>query len=149
MCVISEEIVLKFHQQLFKDNSLDSWRTGSCFCLKGGLFGSSTFSQPATSSTSTGFGFGAVSGASTNLFGNSGTGTTGGLFSQPNNAFSANKPTSFGSEFHYCVCWTFVWINQCLVCLWVNCYAKSMQAISLDWILLDKSCQVIVNGFKT
>lgn len=63
----------------------------------GGLFGSSTFSQPATSSTSTGFGFGAASGTSTSLFGSTGTGTTGGLFSQPNNAFGANKPTSFGS----------------------------------------------------
>ncbi|KAE8287774.1 Nuclear pore complex protein Nup98-Nup96 [Larimichthys crocea] len=62
----------------------------------GGLFGSSTFSQPATSSTSTGFGFGAASGTSTSLFGNTGAGTTGGLFSQPNNAFGANKPTSFG-----------------------------------------------------
>ncbi|TKS83411.1 Nuclear pore complex protein [Collichthys lucidus] len=63
----------------------------------GGLFGSSTFSQPATSSTSTGFGFGAASGTSTSLFGNTGAGTTGGLFSQPNNAFGASKPTSFGS----------------------------------------------------
>lgn len=71
---------------------------GSCSCPAGGLFGSSTFSQPATSSTNTGFGFGAASGTSTSLFGNTGTGTTGGLFSQPNNAFGANKPTSFGSE---------------------------------------------------
>ncbi|XP_033491350.2 nuclear pore complex protein Nup98-Nup96 isoform X1 [Epinephelus lanceolatus] len=64
----------------------------------GGLFGSSTFSQPATSSTSTGFGFGAATGTSTSLFGNTGTGTSGGLFSQQqNNAFGANKPTSFGS----------------------------------------------------
>uniref|UniRef100_UPI0037E718FF nuclear pore complex protein Nup98-Nup96 isoform X2 n=1 Tax=Semicossyphus pulcher TaxID=241346 RepID=UPI0037E718FF len=62
----------------------------------GGLFGSSTFSQPATSSTSTSFGFGAPSGTTTNLFGSTATGTTGGLFSQPNNAFGANKPTSFG-----------------------------------------------------
>uniref|UniRef100_A0A3Q4HWK4 Nuclear pore complex protein Nup98-Nup96 n=1 Tax=Neolamprologus brichardi TaxID=32507 RepID=A0A3Q4HWK4_NEOBR len=63
----------------------------------GGLFGSSTFSQPATSSTSTGFGFGAASGTSTSLFGNTGTGTTGGLFSQQNNAFGAKQATSFGS----------------------------------------------------
>ncbi|XP_069565687.1 nuclear pore complex protein Nup98-Nup96 isoform X1 [Brachyistius frenatus] len=63
----------------------------------GGLFGSSTFSQPATSSTSTGFGFGAASGTTTSLFGSTGTGTTGGLFSQPNNAFGATKPTSFGN----------------------------------------------------
>ncbi|KAM9846701.1 nuclear pore complex protein Nup98-Nup96 isoform 2-T2 [Aulostomus maculatus] len=63
----------------------------------GSLFGSSTFSQPATSSTSTSFGFGAPSGTSTSLFGNTATGTSGGLFSQPSNAFGANKPTSFGS----------------------------------------------------
>nr|XP_046267298.1 nuclear pore complex protein Nup98-Nup96 isoform X3 [Scatophagus argus] len=70
---------------------------GSTQNKPGGLFGSSTFSQPATSSTSTGFGFGAASGTSTSLFGSTGTGTTGGLFSQPNNAFGASKPTSFGS----------------------------------------------------
>lgn len=64
----------------------------------GGLFGSSTFSQPATSSTSTGFGFGAATGTSTGLFGSTGTGTSSGLFSQQNNAFGA-KPTSFGSEY--------------------------------------------------
>ncbi|XP_068187416.1 nuclear pore complex protein Nup98-Nup96 [Antennarius striatus] len=63
----------------------------------GNMFGTSTFSQPATSSTSTGFGFGAASGTSTSLFGNTGTGTSSGLFSQPNNAFGANKPTSFGN----------------------------------------------------
>ncbi|XP_074466676.1 nuclear pore complex protein Nup98-Nup96 isoform X2 [Sebastes fasciatus] len=62
----------------------------------GGLFGSSTFNQPAPSSTSTGFGFGAATGTSTGLFGNTGTGASGGLFSQPNNAFGAQKPTSFG-----------------------------------------------------
>lgn len=63
----------------------------------GGLFGSNTFSQPAAASTTTGFGFGANSGTSTSLFGNTGTGATGGLFSQTNNAFGATKPTSFGS----------------------------------------------------
>ncbi|KAM4544989.1 nuclear pore complex protein Nup98-Nup96 isoform 2-T3 [Odontesthes bonariensis] len=63
----------------------------------GGLFGSSTFSQPATSSTNAGFGFGAPSAASTSLFGSTATGTSSGLFSQQNNAFGANKPTSFGS----------------------------------------------------
>ncbi|XP_068600169.1 nuclear pore complex protein Nup98-Nup96 [Brachionichthys hirsutus] len=63
----------------------------------GGLFGASTFSQPAASSTTTGFGFGSTTGASTSLFGNTGAGTTGGLFSQPSNAFAANKPTSFGN----------------------------------------------------
>lgn len=93
---------LKFYQ-LFNYKSLYLWRFCSCSCLTGGLFGSSTFSQPATSSTSTGFGFGAASGTSTSLFGNSATGTTGGLFSQQSNAFSANKPTSFGSEFHHYV----------------------------------------------
>uniref|UniRef100_A0A8C5GZ95 Nuclear pore complex protein Nup98-Nup96 n=1 Tax=Gouania willdenowi TaxID=441366 RepID=A0A8C5GZ95_GOUWI len=70
---------------------------GSTQNQPGGLFGSTNFSQPVTSSTSTGFGFGAASGASS-LFGNTGGGAGGGLFSQPNNAFSANKPTSFGSQ---------------------------------------------------
>lgn len=64
----------------------------------GGLFGSNTFSQPATSSTSTGFGFGPSSGTSTSLFGNTGTGTTTSLFSNQNNAFGSTKPTTFGSE---------------------------------------------------
>ncbi|KAM9781649.1 nuclear pore complex protein Nup98-Nup96 isoform X2 [Syngnathus typhle] len=65
----------------------------------GGLFGSSTFSQPPTSSTSTSFGFGAPSATSSGLFGNTAAGNTaaGGLFSQQSNAFSANKPASFGS----------------------------------------------------
>ncbi|XP_077448682.1 nuclear pore complex protein Nup98-Nup96 isoform X1 [Stigmatopora argus] len=65
----------------------------------GGLFGSSTFSQPPTSSTSTTFGFAAPSATSTSLFGNAAAGNTAaaGLFSQQNNAFSANKPTTFGS----------------------------------------------------
>ncbi|KAK3555738.1 hypothetical protein QTP86_028978 [Hemibagrus guttatus] len=63
----------------------------------GGLFGSSTFSQPVTSSTSSGFGFGATSGGTANsLFGSTNTGG-GGLFSQQGNAFSANKPASFGT----------------------------------------------------
>ncbi|XP_058271327.1 nuclear pore complex protein Nup98-Nup96 isoform X2 [Hemibagrus wyckioides] len=63
----------------------------------GGLFGSSTFSQPVTSSTSSGFGFGATSGGTSNsLFGSTNTGG-GGLFSQQGNAFSANKPASFGT----------------------------------------------------
>ncbi|XP_060942468.1 nuclear pore complex protein Nup98-Nup96 isoform X2 [Limanda limanda] len=70
---------------------------GSTQNKPGGLFGSSTFTQPAASAPSTGFGFGAASGTSTSLFGNTGTGTSTGLFSQQNNAFSANKPTSFGS----------------------------------------------------
>ncbi|KAM9451702.1 nuclear pore complex protein Nup98-Nup96-like isoform 2-T2 [Clarias gariepinus] len=62
----------------------------------GGLFGSSTFSQPVTSSTSSAFGFGATSGTSNSLFGNTNTGG-GGLFSQQGNAFGANKPASFGT----------------------------------------------------
>uniref|UniRef100_A0A8C2CA16 Nuclear pore complex protein Nup98-Nup96 n=1 Tax=Cyprinus carpio TaxID=7962 RepID=A0A8C2CA16_CYPCA len=62
----------------------------------GGLFGSSTFSQPVTSSTSSGFGFGATSGTSNSLFGSTNTGG-GGLFSQQNNAFGANKPATFGT----------------------------------------------------
>uniref|UniRef100_A0A674BPD2 Nuclear pore complex protein Nup98-Nup96 n=1 Tax=Salmo trutta TaxID=8032 RepID=A0A674BPD2_SALTR len=63
----------------------------------GGLFGSSTFSQPVTSSTSSGFGFGAASGTSTSLFGSTNTGGGGGLFSQQSNAFGAAKPASFGT----------------------------------------------------
>uniref|UniRef100_A0A673ZF34 Nuclear pore complex protein Nup98-Nup96 n=1 Tax=Salmo trutta TaxID=8032 RepID=A0A673ZF34_SALTR len=63
----------------------------------GGLFGSSTFSQPVTSSTSSGFGFGAPSGTSTSLFGSTNTGGGGGLFSQQGNAFGAAKPASFGT----------------------------------------------------
>ncbi|XP_066555772.1 nuclear pore complex protein Nup98-Nup96 isoform X3 [Amia ocellicauda] len=62
----------------------------------GGLFGSSTFSQPVTSSTSTGFGFGAASGTTNSLFGTTNTGG-GGLFSQQSNAFGPNKPAAFGT----------------------------------------------------
>ncbi|KAJ7996062.1 hypothetical protein DPEC_G00233180 [Dallia pectoralis] len=62
----------------------------------GGLFGSSTFSQPVTSSTSSNFGFGAATGTSTSLFGSTNTGG-GGLFSQQSNAFGAAKPTSFST----------------------------------------------------
>uniref|UniRef100_A0A8C7S657 Nuclear pore complex protein Nup98-Nup96 n=1 Tax=Oncorhynchus mykiss TaxID=8022 RepID=A0A8C7S657_ONCMY len=69
-----------------------------CVCPSpGGLFGSSTFSQPVTSSTSSGFGFGAPSGTSTSLFGSTSTGGGGGLFSQQSNAFGAAKPASFGT----------------------------------------------------
>ncbi|XP_067113030.1 nuclear pore complex protein Nup98-Nup96 isoform X1 [Osmerus mordax] len=63
----------------------------------GGLFGSSTFSQPVTSSTSSGFGFGAAGGATSSLFGSANTGGGGGLFSQTSNAFGAAKPASFGT----------------------------------------------------
>uniref|UniRef100_A0A8C7SQM7 Nuclear pore complex protein Nup98-Nup96 n=1 Tax=Oncorhynchus mykiss TaxID=8022 RepID=A0A8C7SQM7_ONCMY len=63
----------------------------------GGLFGSSTFSQPVTSSTGSGFGFGTASGTSTSLFGSTNTGGGGGLFSQQSNAFGAAKPASFGT----------------------------------------------------
>ncbi|KAJ3589071.1 hypothetical protein NHX12_009919 [Muraenolepis orangiensis] len=69
----------------------------STFGQQSGLFGSSTFSQPVTSSTSSGFGFGAAGGTSTSLFGNTNPGTTPGLFSQPTNAFGASKPASFGA----------------------------------------------------
>ncbi|KAM5248278.1 nuclear pore complex protein Nup98-Nup96 isoform 3-T3 [Ctenodactylus gundi] len=60
----------------------------------GGLFGTNSFSQPATS-TSTGFGFGTSTGTSNSLFGTAGTGTS--LFSSQNNAFAQNKPTGFGN----------------------------------------------------
>ncbi|XP_051956163.1 nuclear pore complex protein Nup98-Nup96-like isoform X2 [Xyrauchen texanus] len=62
----------------------------------GGLFGANTFSQPVTSSTSSGFGFGATSGTSNSLFGSTNPGG-GGLFSQQNNAFGTNKPATFGT----------------------------------------------------
>ncbi|XP_042543539.1 nuclear pore complex protein Nup98-Nup96 isoform X3 [Dipodomys spectabilis] len=72
--------------------------TGSLFgnsqTKPGGLFGTSSFSQPATS-TSTGFGFGTSTGTSNSLFGSSSTGTS--LFSSQNNAFAQNKPTGFGN----------------------------------------------------
>ncbi|XP_066223411.1 nuclear pore complex protein Nup98-Nup96 isoform X4 [Saccopteryx leptura] len=60
----------------------------------GGLFGTNSFSQPATS-TSTGFGFGTSTGTSNSLFGTAGTGSS--LFSSQNNAFAQNKPTGFGN----------------------------------------------------
>ncbi|XP_066106825.1 nuclear pore complex protein Nup98-Nup96 isoform X5 [Saccopteryx bilineata] len=60
----------------------------------GGLFGTTSFSQPATS-TSTGFGFGTSTGTSNSLFGTAGTGSS--LFSSQNNAFAQNKPTGFGN----------------------------------------------------
>uniref|UniRef100_A0A2R8MJ39 Nuclear pore complex protein Nup98-Nup96 n=1 Tax=Callithrix jacchus TaxID=9483 RepID=A0A2R8MJ39_CALJA len=60
----------------------------------GGLFGTNSFSQPATSA-STGFGFGTSTGTSNSLIGTASTGTS--LFSSPNNAFAQNKPTGFGN----------------------------------------------------
>ncbi|XP_052617281.1 nuclear pore complex protein Nup98-Nup96 isoform X6 [Peromyscus californicus insignis] len=60
----------------------------------GGLFGTNSFTQPATS-TSTGFGFGTSTGTSNSLFGTASTGTS--LFSSQNNAFAQNKPTGFGN----------------------------------------------------
>ncbi|KAM6157513.1 nuclear pore complex protein Nup98-Nup96 isoform 4-T4 [Rhynchocyon petersi] len=60
----------------------------------GGLFGTNSFSQPATS-TSTGFGFGTSTGTTNTLFGTASTGTS--LFSSQNNAFAQNKPTGFGN----------------------------------------------------
>ncbi|XP_040820298.1 nuclear pore complex protein Nup98-Nup96 isoform X4 [Ochotona curzoniae] len=67
---------------------------GSSQTKPGGLFGTNSFSQPATS-TSTGFGFGASTGTSSSLFGTANTGTS--LFSSQNNAFAQNKPTGFGN----------------------------------------------------
>lgn len=66
----------------------------------GGLFGSSTFSQPVPPATSSGFGFGTASGTSSSLFGNTNTAGSG-LFSQPSNAFGATKPASFGSKYPF------------------------------------------------
>ncbi|XP_058519474.1 nuclear pore complex protein Nup98-Nup96 isoform X6 [Ochotona princeps] len=67
---------------------------GSSQTKPGGLFGTNSFSQPATS-TSAGFGFGASTGTSSSLFGTANTGTS--LFSSQNNAFAQNKPTGFGN----------------------------------------------------
>ncbi|XP_062344221.1 nuclear pore complex protein Nup98-Nup96 isoform X5 [Cinclus cinclus] len=68
---------------------------GSTQTKPGGLFGSTTFNQPATSSTSTGFGFGTSTGTSNSLFGTTSTG--GSLFSSQSNAFAQNKPAGFGN----------------------------------------------------
>uniref|UniRef100_G1S672 Nuclear pore complex protein Nup98-Nup96 n=1 Tax=Nomascus leucogenys TaxID=61853 RepID=G1S672_NOMLE len=67
---------------------------GNSQAKPGGLFGTSSFSQPATS-TSTGFGFGTSTGTANTLFGTASTGTS--LFSSQNNAFAQNKPTGFGN----------------------------------------------------
>lgn len=82
----------------FGSSAFGANTTGSLFgstqTKPGGLFGASTFNQPATSSTNTGFGFGPSTGTSTSLFGSTSTG--GGLFSSQN-AFTQNKPGGFGS----------------------------------------------------
>ncbi|XP_069748351.1 nuclear pore complex protein Nup98-Nup96 isoform X2 [Narcine bancroftii] len=67
---------------------------GSTQSKPGGLFGSSSFGQPATSSTNAGFGFGTST--SNSLFGGT---STGGLFSnQQSNAFTQSKPAGgFGT----------------------------------------------------
>uniref|UniRef100_A0A803SV61 Nuclear pore complex protein Nup98-Nup96 n=1 Tax=Anolis carolinensis TaxID=28377 RepID=A0A803SV61_ANOCA len=84
-----------FGTSAFGSNNNTGGLFGSAQTKPGGLFGSSTFSQPATSSTSTGFGFGTSTGTSTGLFGTASTG--GGLFSSQNNAFAQNKPVGFGN----------------------------------------------------
>ncbi|XP_068024646.1 nuclear pore complex protein Nup98-Nup96 [Melanerpes formicivorus] len=84
-----------FGTSAFGSNSNTGGLFGTTQTKPGGLFGSSTFSQPATSSTNTGFGFGTSTGTSTSLFGTTSTG--GGLFSSQNNAFTQNKPVGFGN----------------------------------------------------
>ncbi|XP_061485203.1 nuclear pore complex protein Nup98-Nup96 isoform X2 [Rhineura floridana] len=84
-----------FGTSAFGSNNNTGGLFGSAQTKPGGLFGSSTFSQPATSSTSTGFGFGTSTGTSSGLFGTASTG--GGLFSSQNNAFAQNKPVGFGN----------------------------------------------------
>ncbi|XP_066475536.1 nuclear pore complex protein Nup98-Nup96 [Tiliqua scincoides] len=84
-----------FGASAFGSNNNTGGLFGSTQAKPGGLFGSSTFSQPATSSTSTGFGFGTSTGTSSGLFGTASTG--GGLFSSQNNAFAQNKPVGFGN----------------------------------------------------
>ncbi|XP_032076064.1 nuclear pore complex protein Nup98-Nup96 isoform X2 [Thamnophis elegans] len=84
-----------FGTSAFGSNNNAGGLFGSTQAKPGGLFGASTFSQPATSSTSTGFGFGTSTGTSSGLFGTTSTG--GGLFSTQSNAFAQNKPVGFGN----------------------------------------------------
>ncbi|XP_070605466.1 nuclear pore complex protein Nup98-Nup96-like isoform X1 [Erythrolamprus reginae] len=84
-----------FGTSAFGTNNNAGGLFGSTQAKPGGLFGASTFSQPATSSTSTGFGFGTSTGTSSGLFGTASTG--GGLFSTQTNAFAQNKPVGFGN----------------------------------------------------
>ncbi|XP_058041234.1 nuclear pore complex protein Nup98-Nup96-like isoform X2 [Ahaetulla prasina] len=84
-----------FGTSAFGSNNNAGGLFGSTQTKPGGLFGASTFSQPATSSTSTGFGFGTSTGTSSGLFGTASTG--GGLFSTQSNAFAQNKPVGFGN----------------------------------------------------
>ncbi|XP_062983422.1 nuclear pore complex protein Nup98-Nup96 isoform X2 [Elgaria multicarinata webbii] len=84
-----------FGTSAFGTNNNTGGLFGTAQTKPGGLFGSSTFSQPATSSTSTGFGFGTSTGTSSGLFGTASTG--GGLFSSQNNAFAQSKPVGFGN----------------------------------------------------
>ncbi|KAG8137163.1 hypothetical protein E2320_005692 [Naja naja] len=84
-----------FGTSAFGSNNNAGGLFGSTQTKPGGLFGASTFSQPATSSTSTGFGFGTSTGTSSSLFGTTSTG--GGLFSNQSNAFAQNKPVGFGN----------------------------------------------------
>ncbi|XP_025029555.1 nuclear pore complex protein Nup98-Nup96 isoform X1 [Python bivittatus] len=84
-----------FGTSAFGSNNNAGGLFGSAQTKPGGLFGASTFSQPATSSTSTGFGFGTSTGTSSGLFGTANAG--GGLFSSQNNAFAQNKPVGFGN----------------------------------------------------
>ncbi|XP_063162102.1 nuclear pore complex protein Nup98-Nup96 [Candoia aspera] len=84
-----------FGTSAFGSNNNAGGLFGSAQTKPGGLFGASTFSQPATSSTSTGFGFGASTGTSSGLFGTASAG--GGLFSTQSNAFAQSKPVGFGN----------------------------------------------------
>ncbi|KFR16686.1 Nuclear pore complex protein Nup98-Nup96, partial [Opisthocomus hoazin] len=84
-----------FGTSAFGSNNNTGGLFGTTQTKPGGLFGSTTFNQPATSSTSTGFGFGTSTGTSNSLFGTTSTG--GGLFSSQNNAFAQNKPAGFGN----------------------------------------------------
>ncbi|XP_028907504.1 nuclear pore complex protein Nup98-Nup96 isoform X1 [Ornithorhynchus anatinus] len=84
-----------FGTSAFGSNNNTGGLFGNTQTKPGGLFGSNTFSQPATSSTSTGFGFGTSTGTSNSLFGAASTGAS--LFSSQNNAFAQNKPAGFGN----------------------------------------------------
>ncbi|KAM8975297.1 nuclear pore complex protein Nup98-Nup96 isoform 2-T2 [Pelodytes ibericus] len=84
-----------FGTSAFGTNNNTGGLFGNTQTKPGGLFGSTTFNQPATSSTTSGFGFGAATGTTNSLFGATNTG--GGLFSSQNNAFGQTKPTTFGN----------------------------------------------------
>ncbi|XP_066444628.1 nuclear pore complex protein Nup98-Nup96 isoform X2 [Eleutherodactylus coqui] len=84
-----------FGSSTFGTNNNSGGLFGNTQNKPGGLFGTGTFNPAATSSTSTGFGFGASTGTTNSLFGSTNTGSS--LFSSQNNAFGQTKPSTFSS----------------------------------------------------